>query len=680
MAIIEVTTAADSGEGSLRAAIASAEAGDTIKFASSLSNQTIKLNSGELSITKNLTIDGGGAANLTISGENASRVFDLEKQSNVTLRNLNIANGKTTKEGGGIRVDFGGTITVDNCQFSNNRAGKGGAIHLGLNGKATVLNSRFDSNDGTLAKSPFSAGAIATAGVGVLTVKGCEFTNNKGINGGALYSIQGELTVEKSVFRNNSSEHGMGGGAILADGADPKGNKAIEGGTIAIRDSRFEGNQTKGEGGAIMSWGYNPDEIIIEDSTFVGNSAKFSEKGVARGGAVRSHGKLTVKNSTFADNTSDNQGGALWLDGPHEINLINSTLSQNKAIKDAGGAAFISNGENVPVNIVNTTIVKNDAGRACGAIWFGHKNKPVKLTNSIVAHNTSATRLQQQVVFQLQDGGGNIEYSEDEIANQVVAGSKKVDPLVGDLQNIDGHLVHKLASNSPAINAGKKGTGIPTIDQLGVERDGTPDAGAFEVVSSKPAEVLSSNSTQPSTSSGQNQSNPNSTSTVMGTSLIKGDERNDNLKGSESNEKLVGNNGGDTINGNGGNDVLLGGNDNDFLNGGNGQDILIGGNGKDVLIGGAGKDKFSYENFSQRGDTVFYFEPTKDVIDISKVLNGSTSSSRKSFQEYVQLKQVGSDTVVNVDVDGSLNRNNFQELLKLKNVTASSLTENNFVL
>ncbi|MCX7595249.1 MAG: type I secretion C-terminal target domain-containing protein [Fischerella sp.] len=98
------------------------------------------------------------------------------------------------------------------------------------------------------------------------------------------------------------------------------------------------------------------------------------------------------------------------------------------------------------------------------------------------------------------------------------------------------------------------------------------------------------------------------------------------------------------------------------------------------MIGGAGRDKFSYQNFSERGDTIFYFEPTKDVIDISKVLNGSTSSSRKSFQEHVQLKQVGSDTVVKIDVDGSLNRNNFQELLKLKNITANSLTESNFVL
>ncbi|NEQ24243.1 MAG: DUF4347 domain-containing protein, partial [Microcoleus sp. SIO2G3] len=55
---ITVTTAADSGAGSLRAAIAQARSGDTIRFASNLQGQTIRLTSGEIGIPagKNLTI------------------------------------------------------------------------------------------------------------------------------------------------------------------------------------------------------------------------------------------------------------------------------------------------------------------------------------------------------------------------------------------------------------------------------------------------------------------------------------------------------------------------------------------------------------------------------------------------------------------------------------------------
>jgi hypothetical protein len=57
LATITVTNTNDSGPGSLRSAIASAAAGDTIQFASSLASQTITLTSGQLVINKNLTID-----------------------------------------------------------------------------------------------------------------------------------------------------------------------------------------------------------------------------------------------------------------------------------------------------------------------------------------------------------------------------------------------------------------------------------------------------------------------------------------------------------------------------------------------------------------------------------------------------------------------------------------------
>ena len=73
---ITVTNANNSGEGSLRDAIAnaSAYAGDTIKFDPSLSGKTISLES-TLSIDKSLTIDGSALANhITIDGGNTVRL------------------------------------------------------------------------------------------------------------------------------------------------------------------------------------------------------------------------------------------------------------------------------------------------------------------------------------------------------------------------------------------------------------------------------------------------------------------------------------------------------------------------------------------------------------------------------------------------------------------------------
>src|ERR1700682_4522709 len=78
----------DSGVGSLRAAIAAANAAapgpNEIDFAAGL-HGTITLTSGELLITRSVTINGPGANKLSVSGNNASRVFDMTTGLNVVI-------------------------------------------------------------------------------------------------------------------------------------------------------------------------------------------------------------------------------------------------------------------------------------------------------------------------------------------------------------------------------------------------------------------------------------------------------------------------------------------------------------------------------------------------------------------------------------------------------------------
>ena len=113
----------ESGMGSLRQTIANATAGDTIEFDMSLNHVTspITLTSGELDIAKNLTIEGPGAASLTISGNNASRVFHVSTGVSATISGLTMTSGVSAT--GGAILNAGTLKVADDVFYDNSIAG-----------------------------------------------------------------------------------------------------------------------------------------------------------------------------------------------------------------------------------------------------------------------------------------------------------------------------------------------------------------------------------------------------------------------------------------------------------------------------------------------------------------------------------------------------------------------------
>ncbi|NET93572.1 Ig-like domain-containing protein, partial [Okeania sp. SIO1H2] len=224
----------------LRAAIEEANAfpgENTIEFESSLSGQTITLSNVELDITSNIIINGLGANNLTISGNNASRIFDIQ-ESTVTINDLAIADGFVfgEEEGGGIR-NIGGIVTVNNSTIRNSQGFNGGGIS-NRDGVLTVNNS---------------------------TVSG----NNSSGNGGAISSqggADGELTINNSTISGNTSI-GLGGGiyintpasisdiasnTIVLNTAIDGGGVFIAGGATRIEQSIIVGNNSNNVSGSFL--------------------------------------------------------------------------------------------------------------------------------------------------------------------------------------------------------------------------------------------------------------------------------------------------------------------------------------------------------------------------------------------------------------------------------------------
>ena len=243
-----------SGQNTLREVIANASAGNTITFDPSIAGQTITLTSvTQLTIDKNLTIDGSGQ-NITISGANAVRVFEVTTGT-VTFTDLTIDNGRdTTPNGtGGLYINTGAIVTINKNTFTNHTTTaneSGPALHN--NGTVTINNSTFSNNSAPTGAG--TSGAIFNDG-GTITANNSTFVNNSSIGAaGALRDEGGVAILNNSTFYGNSSSDG---GAIRTTN-----------GTVTVRNCTLSNNSASNIGGGIL----NSTGTLHLLNTIIGNS------------------------------------------------------------------------------------------------------------------------------------------------------------------------------------------------------------------------------------------------------------------------------------------------------------------------------------------------------------------------------------------------------------------------
>lgn len=332
-ATIAVTTNADAGAGSLRAAITAANGAagaDDIDLAA-VAGQTIPLASALPSITGTLTIAGVEGDPTIIDGGDAVRPFFVN--ANVAFRDITIRNGLAVGgDGGGSHLGGGGggaagmggavfiqsgTVVFQRVTFSGNvaRGGNGGefigAGPFGGGGGGGVAGA--DADGGFPAGGAGGPGGpLAAAGQG-----GAGGANaSTGAAGGALGGGGGG-----GGFGRGGGAGGFGGG-----GGGGGGTGGAVGGNFAGTGSSGAGTGGGGGGGAGLGGAVfvRAGSTTFEDCTFTGNTAT---RGIGR--------------DIFGFRGTDGQGkgGAVFVHvpgGASVIDLGGHTFSGNAADDDAG--------------------------------------------------------------------------------------------------------------------------------------------------------------------------------------------------------------------------------------------------------------------------------------------------------------------------------------------------------
>jgi uncharacterized repeat protein (TIGR01451 family) len=247
-----------------------------------------------------LTIQGtsGDPKDQIISADGYDRVFNVETDAALTLKNVTVQDGFTGNgecNGAGVQVNDGDqnttSLTLDNSRVIKNVeicSDNGGGIWAGSQTSVTVTNSHVDDN------------------------------NTYGAGGGIWY--EGDLTLTDSTVDGNTSTNNDGGGisdrgtSLVATGSDISGNVAAD-----------------DEGGGIYH-GFSGSDIQLTDTT-VDNNVASNGNG---GGIYSDSGVLRVTRGSVSSNKSFEDGGGIYQEGDG-LAATDVTIDNNWAQFDGGG-------------------------------------------------------------------------------------------------------------------------------------------------------------------------------------------------------------------------------------------------------------------------------------------------------------------------------------------------------
>ncbi|WP_419590175.1 hypothetical protein, partial [Thiolapillus sp.] len=317
--IHRVTSLADHGPGTLRAAITSATNGDRITFAPWLHKKTIYLDN-EIIINKEMTIegdiDGDRRPDMRLDGHGVTRILNVHESGILTLKSLILENG-SADSGGAIYNS--GSLQINYSLLVKNNATLGGAIFNQKNltiYKTTLTENTASDSGGAIASKPTDPGNRRST-VNTTVYKSTLSYNWARKQGGAIKN-HSNLTIKTSTLSHNrarSSETGSSQynrGSAVWTYANPYGH----GNNTEIYDSTFVGNQSREVTSPERTEGSGPERLASRTSN---GGTIYIENAIQH--PIETHASIKIERTVIANSIGRNCGGAaaindkyLWSD------------------------------------------------------------------------------------------------------------------------------------------------------------------------------------------------------------------------------------------------------------------------------------------------------------------------------------------------------------------------------
>ena len=393
---VAVTSTADSGPGSLRDAITSANANpgpDIITIPPGSYDRTVAGSdedgnaTGDLDIKGDLTIVGtGGAAVTTIDAEGLDRVFDIHN-GDVTLQGLTITGatvpGLTT--GAGISQHGGSTLhLLDSVVVAN--TGFSGAGLNAQGGVVDIQRTEFVNNTALSQPGNGSAGGAVTRHGGPMTIVDSTFENNHAVNGnaGALY-VQGLTTITNTTFSGNSA----GRSAIVAEaGTNTTTKLTLE--FVTIAENTATGSA--GNAGVLTNAVQNgTSEVALHGVLFHHNI----EGGQPKNCMVQSNGTFSSSGHNLSDDASCaalNQAGDLAADQQTALAALAANGGPTRTHALVAGSSAIDGGGDCAATVpTDQRHAGRPVGAGCDIGAYEHLGVIIPTTTSTTSTSTTST-------------------------------------------------------------------------------------------------------------------------------------------------------------------------------------------------------------------------------------------------------------------------------------------------